>query len=335
MKIFQIIALSLFISGCAVARSSTAPVTLDVVGESLPTIRHINDMKMKGDTLFFVYEDEDGYGQRLLRRAVADTKSHTLRVSPDMGKRENGYFISYMPYPFITDNGSMRIISQDDCEIFTLENDTTFVRTKQFLMSNDSKVPFRISQFVQDIFMTGPDKYVFIGREPNGGRQYAMTADLTTSRIDTIKQINISHELQTWMPNAGKMVYSGKHNRLAFAYKLHPIIEIFDTDGNIINSVKIGDDTFNPKTLDEADFDDLNNLHTVDLTYTPDYIYALYWGFKYADSRQSNPTIIKLDWNGNIIARYSDLAGPLYRIAAKDDSTIIGWNGNEFILLSL
>ena len=56
MKIFQIIALSLFISGCAVARSSTAPVTLDVVGESLPTIRHINDMKMKGDTLFFVYE---------------------------------------------------------------------------------------------------------------------------------------------------------------------------------------------------------------------------------------------------------------------------------------
>ena len=124
---------------------------------------------MKGDTLFFVYEDEDGYGQRLLRRAVADTKSHTLRVSPDMGKRENGYFISYMPYPFITDNGSMRIISQDDCEIFTLENDTAFVRTKQFLMSNDSKVPFRISQFVQDIFMTGPDKYVFIGREPNGG----------------------------------------------------------------------------------------------------------------------------------------------------------------------
>lgn len=335
MKIFQIMALSLFISGCAVARSSTAPVKLDVVGKSLPAIKHINDMKMKGDTLLFVYESEDGDGQRLLRRAVVDIKSHTLRVSPDMGKREDGYFISYMPYPFITDNGSMRIISQDDCEIFTLENDTAFVRTKQFLMSNDSKVPFRISQFVQDIFMTGPDKYVFIGREPNGGSQYAMSADLTSSRIDTIRQINISPELQTWIPNTGEMASSAKHNHLVFAYRLHPVIEIFDTDGNIINSVKIGDDTFNPKTLDEADFDDLNNLHTVDLTYTPDYIYALYWGFKYADSRQSNPTIIKLDWNGNIIARYSDLAGPLYRIAAKDDSTVIGWNGNEFILLSL
>lgn len=335
MKLFQIMALSLFISGCAVALSSNAPVKLDVVGESLPTIRHINDMKMTGDTLLFVYESDDGHGQRLLRRAVVDIRSYTLRVSPDMGKRKDGYFVSYMPYPFITDDGSVRVISQDDCEIFTLENDTSFVRTKQFLISNDSKVPFHISQLVQDVFMTGPDKYVFIGREPNGGHQYAMSADLTSSIIDTIRQINISPELQTWMPNTGEMAYSAKHNHLAFAYRLHPVIEIFDTDGNIINSVKIGDDSFNPETLDEADSDDLNNLLTVDLTYTPDYIYALYWGFRYADSRQSNPTIIKLDWNGRIIARYCDLKGPLYRIAAKYDSTIIGWNGKEFVLLTL
>lgn len=183
--------------------------------------------------------------------------------------------------------------------------------------------------------MTGPNKYVFIGREPNGGRQYAMKADLTTAKIDTICQINISPELQTWMPNIGEMAYSGKHHSIAFAYKLHPFIEIFDIYGNIINFERIGDDTFNPKTLYEADFDELNSLHTVDVTYTPDYIYAHYWGFRYADSQQSKPTIIKLDWGGNIIARYSDLSGPLYRIAAKDDSTLIGWNGKEFVLLTL
>ena len=97
--------------------------------------------------------------------------------------------------------------------------------------------------------MTGSDKYVFIGREPNGGRQYAMKADLISSKIDTIRQINISPELQTWMPNAGEMAYSGKVKSLAFAYKLHPFIEIFDTDGNIINFERIGDDTFNPKRL--------------------------------------------------------------------------------------
>lgn len=335
MKIFLIMALTLVMSGCANAQSTSSPVKLDVVGETLPAIRHINDMKMSGDTLFFVYEGEDGYGQRLLRRAVVDTKIHTLRVSPDMGKREDGYFVSYMPYPFIADGGSVCVISQDDCEIYTIENDTAFVRTKHYLMSGDSKVPFPLSQFVQDVFMTGPDKYVFIGREPNGGRQYAMKADLTTAKIDTIRQINISPELQTWMPNAGEMVYSGKHNRLAFAYKLHPIIEIFDTDDKTIKSIKIGENTFDPKTLEEADFDGLNSLHTVDVTYTPDYIYALYWDFKYAYSKQSQPTIIKLDWDGNVIARYSDLAGPLYRIAAKDDSTLIGWNGKEFVLLTL
>lgn len=328
-------ALTLYMSGCANAQSTSTPVKLDVVGETLPAIRHINDMKMSGDTLFFVYEGEDGYGQCLLRRAVVDTKSHTLRVSTDMGKKDDGYFVSYMPYPFIADGGSVCVISQDDCEQYTLENDTTFIRTKHYLMSSDSKVPFPLSQFVQDVFMTGPNKYVFIGREPNGGRQYAMKADLTTAKIDTIRQINISPELQTWMPNTGEMAYSGKFNRLVFAYKLHPFIEIFDTIGKRIKSVRIGKDSFDPKTMEKADFDGLNSLHTVDVTYTPDYIYALYWGFKYADSKHSKPAIIKLDWDGNIIARYNNWVGPLYRIAAKDDSTLIGWNGNEFVLLTL
>lgn len=335
MKIFLIMALTLFMSGCANAQSASTPVKLDVVGESLPAIRHINDMKMSGDTLFFVYEGENGYGQRLLRRAVVDTKSHTLRVSSDMGKREDGYFISYMPYPFIADDGSVFVISQDDCELYTLENDTIFIRTNHYLMSGDSKVPFPLSHFVQDVFMTGPNKYVFIGREPNGGRQYALKADLTTAKIDTIRQINISPELQTWMPNAGEMAYSGKFNRLVFAYKLHPFIEILDTDGKKIKSVKIGEDTFDPKTMEEADFDGLNSLHTVDLTYTSDYIYALHWSYGYSDADKCAPTVYKIDWNGKVIDRYFNIPYPLYRIAAKDGSTLIGWNGKEFVLLTL
>lgn len=335
MKIFLIMALTLFMSGCANAQSTSTPVKLDVVGETLPAIRHINEMKMSGDTLFFVYESEDGYGQRLLRRAVVYIKSHTLRLSPDMGKREDGYFVSYMPFPYIADNGSVCVISQDDCEIYTIENDTAFVRSKQYLMDGNSTVPFPLSQYVQDVFMTAPDKYVFIGREPNGGRQYAMTADLTTSKIDTICQINISPELQTWMPNTGEMVYSGKHNRLAFAYKLHPIIEIFDTNGKRIKSVRIGEDTFDPKTMEEADFEAMNSLHTVDLTYTSDYIYALHWCYGYSDADKYAPTVYKIDWNGKVIDRYFNIPYPLYRIAAKDDSTLIGWNGKEFVLLTL
>ena len=335
MKIFPIIAITLFMSGYANAQSTTATAKLKISGESLPAIRHITDMKISGDTLLFVFECEDGYGQRLLRRAVIDSTNNTIKISSDMGKRENGYYASYMPYPFISDKGSIRVVGQDDCELFTVENDTAFVRTQQYLMDSNSTVPFPLSQYVQDVYMTGADKYVFVGREPNGGRQYAMTADLTTSKIDTIKQINISPELQAWMPNTGEMVYSGKHKRLAFAYKLHPVIEIFGPDGKLIETVKIGEDTFDPKTLEEADFEDINILHTVDLTCTSNYIYALHWSCRYSDASGLAPTIYKIDWNGKVIDRYFNVPYPIYRIAALDDTRLIGWNGKSFVLLSL
>lgn len=328
-------ALSLLISGCANAQSKSMCSSLDVVGTQLPAIRHMNDMKMSADTLLFVYECEGGYGQQYLRRAVVDTEKNKLSVSNDMGKREGGYYVSDMPYPFITSCGSIGVISRDNGEVYSVSNDTVFIRTKQYLLDDNFKISFPLSQYVQDVFAISPDRYVFIGREPKGGRQFAMTTDMTSSEIDTIRQVNISPDLQAWMPNTGEMAYSDKYDRLAFAYKLHPVVEIFNTDGGTIKSVKIGDETFNPKTLEEADFDDLNILHTVDVTCTPDYIYALYWGFKYADSQKSMPAIIKLDWDGNIIARYSDLAYPLYRIATKDDSTIVGWTGKEFVSMSL
>ena len=335
MKKLGIIAISLIISGCANAQAPMPSSKFDVLGGELPAIRHMVDMKIVGDTLLFAYESEDGYGQRLLRRAVIDSTNNTLVVSPDMGKREDGYFASYMPYPFIADDSSIRVVSQDDCEIYTIENDTAFIRSKQYLLTGNSTVPFPISQYVQDVFMTAPDKYVFIGREPKGGRQYAMKADLSTAKIDTIRQINISPELQSWMPNAGELAYSNKYSRLAFAYKLHPIIEIFDLNGSTIKSVRIGEDTFDPKTLDEADFEALNPLHTVDLTYTPDYIYVLHWNCMYSDAANFAPTIYKMGWDGKIIDRYFNLPYPLYKIAAINDTMLIGWNGKDFTKISL
>ena len=325
MKILPIIALTLFMSGCANAQSTITTTKLKISGEPLPAIRHVTDMKVSGDTLLFVFECENGYGQRFLRRAIIDSANNTINISPDMGKREGGYYASYMPYPFISDNGAIHVVGQDDCELFTVENDTAFVRTRQYMMDGNSTVPFPLSQYVQDVYMTNLDRYVFIGREPNGGRQYAMTADLTTSKIDTIRQINISPELQTWMPNAGEMVYSGKHNRLAFAYKLHPAVEICN----------IGEDTFDPNTLEEADFEALNILHTVDVTHTSDYIYALNWVCKYSDATNFAPTIYKIDWNGKVIDRYFNVPYPLYRIAALDDTRLIGWNGDEFVVIQL
>lgn len=334
MKNLIIFIFALTLTSCTVNAQQSADVQkMILTGNPLPTIRHVNDMKIAGDTLWFVYETEDGFGQCFLRRASIDTISNNLTVSSDIGKRSDGYYLSYMPYPFIAADGTVRVIGQDDSEIYSVENDTALVGTKQYLLGSTGILPFPIAQYTKDVFMTSPHQYVFIGREPNGGPHYAMSANMITAEIDTIRKINISPDLQPWMPNMGELAYSATHQRLAFAYLLHPIIEIFDTDSHSIKSVRLGEDTFDLKTLEDADFENLNTLHTVDITSTPDYIYALYWGYRYSDSKNCTPTLIKIDWNGNIISR-RPVKVPLRRIAASDNA-IIGWTGEDFVILRL
>lgn len=330
MKTVQTILFALLLSGCANAQSTVVSKKLDLTGEPLPSIRHITEMKVSGDTLLFVYESEDGHGQRFLRRAVIDSDRNELKVGPDIGKREDGYYASYMPYPFLDDNGNIRVVSQDDCELYAVQNDTVLVRQNKYLMGSNCRVPFPLSQYVQDVFMTAPEKYVFIGREPNGGRQYAMTADLSLAKIDTIRQINISTELQPWMPNAGELAYSSKHNRLAFAYRLHPVIEIFGFDDTIIKTVKVADLTFNSSTLEEADFESLNPIHFADINTNDNYIYALCWGHRYGKSGTS--TIFQLDWEGNIVNRKTK-GNSISKIAVCGDGKLIAWDGKEMRLI--
>ena len=322
------------LASCSTNAHVTTHQSLTLIGISLPPIRHITEMKIVGDTLWFVYETEDGFGQRFLRKAVIDSTKKTLDVGSDIGRTPDGYFMAYMPYPVKGIDGTVQIVNQEDGEIFGCESDGVLIRTKNYILSGNSVVPFPLSQYVQDISSVSPDNYVFIGREPNGGEQYAMKANITAVEVDTIRKISLSPQLTTWLPNAGELVYSKQFDRLAFAYRLHPIIEIFGMDGKLIKQVRIGEDAFNPSTLDEADFEDLNPLQVVDLSVTTDYIYALYWNFKNADVMLHAPTILKIDWNGNVVDRYSDISQTLYKIAATADY-IIGWAGKRFIRIDL
>ena len=333
MKTLYLIALAVLAAGCINAQSSMDTVRLDCMGQSLPQIRHIVEMKALADTLFFVYESEEGFGQRILQRATIDKQNHRIVISPEIGKRDDGYYVSYMPYPFVGTDGNIHVVSQDDGGIFNLVNDSALVRTKTCLFS--AKVPMPMSQYAQDVFSISPDKYVFIGREPKGGSQYVLSADMVVAEMDTIRRISVSPALTAWMPNAGKMVYSGKYNRIAFAYRLHPVVEIFDTYGTLVKSVRIGEDTFNPETLNEADFEELNTLHTVDVAYTSNYMYALHWSCKYDEIQTASPTLYKIDWNGKIINQYVCGCTFLYGIAALNDSYLIGWTGTEFIMFIL
>ena len=333
MKTLYLMVLSVLTAVCAHAQSAIDTVRLDCMGQPLPKIRHIVEMKALADTLFFVYESEEGFGQRILRRATVDKQNCRLVIGPEIGKRDDGYYVSYMPYPFVGADGKIHVVSQDDGGIYNLAHDSVLVRTKTHLFS--AKVPMPMSQYAQDVFSISPNKYVLIGREPKGGSQYALSADMALAKMDTIRRISISPALTAWMPNAGKMVYSGKYNRMAFAYRLHPIVEIFDAHGTLVKSVRIGKDTFNPATLNEADFEELNTLHTVDVAYTSDYIYALHWSCKYDEIQTASPTLYKIDWDGKIVNQYVCESTFLYGIVALDDSHLIGWTGTEFIVLIL
>ena len=323
----------MMLGSCSANRNIPTNQPFMLTGESLPPIRHITEMKVAGDTLWFVYETEDGFGQRFLRKAVIDRENNTLHVGPDIGRKPDGYFIAYMPYPVNGFEDKIQVVNQEDGKIFDCFNDSVLTPNSKEILLDDSMVPFPISRYVQDISSVAPNNYVFIGREPNGGDQYAMKVNIATAEIDTICKIQLSPEFITWLPNAGELAYSKPYNRLAFAYRLHPIIDIFGMDGKLIKRVRIGEDTFDSESLKEADFEELNPIHTVDISVTPEYIYALHWNSKYADAEDSAPTIFKIDWDGNIVDRLFNVPMPLYKIAVGNDNSIIGWNGKDFVYI--
>lgn len=335
MKHLLILALILSISGCADARTIPTVTKLDTEGEPLPAIRHMIEMKLLGDSLWFVYESEEGYGQQILRRAIVDYENNRVVLRPEIGKQPDGYYVSYMPYPLADVDGTIRAIGRDDCEFYDIENDTILIRLKEEVMGENYSMPLTLSRYVKDVFTTGKDKYVFVGREPKGGRQFALAADVQAAKIDSIRQIAISPDLQAWMPNTGEMAYSGKYKRIAFAYRLHPVLEIFGLDGSIIKTIEVAAPTFDPATLEEADFEDLNPLHFIDINSTDDYIYALHCGHSYKERNVPgvSSSIYKIDWNGNIVNQYS-VTSYFQSIAVYNDNILIAWNGKEFIKIT-
>lgn len=120
----------LMMASCYANAHVTSNQSLTLIGDSLPPIRHITDMKAVADSLWFVYETEDGFGQRFLRKAVIDRDNNTLDVGPVLGKKSDGYYKAYMPYPTIDIDGNIQVVNQEDGEIFNCVNDSVLIRTK-------------------------------------------------------------------------------------------------------------------------------------------------------------------------------------------------------------
>lgn len=327
--VIYLIIIAFITASYASAQSSAKTESLHCEGQAFPKISHVDEMKISGDTLFMVYETEGGFCQRILRRATVDVSGHRLALGPEVGKQDDGYYASYMPYPFVGADGRMTVVGQDDGEVYNIINDSVLMRPKLSLFDGD--VPFPISRYAQDVYAASANQYIFVGREPKGGAQYAMRADMDSARIDTIRRLSASPTLPAWMPNAGELAYNPISKRLAFAYRLHPVVEIFGVDGAILKRVEVGDATFDPSTLDKADFEADNPQHFVDISATDGYIYALYWGRKFGETGSS--TIYKIDWCGNIVKRYT-IDETLSKIAVYDENILIAWDGKQMKIVS-
>lgn len=87
MKRLQLSAPALLLAACATTGQTPLLSEFDLTGDPLPPVRHVTEMKVSGDTLFFVHDSEESHGQLFLRRAVIDLADNHLDISPEIGKK--------------------------------------------------------------------------------------------------------------------------------------------------------------------------------------------------------------------------------------------------------
>ena len=304
--------------------------------DSLPDISHVIDMKATGEKIIITYELKKGYGQRIMREIYPDTTTNILSFGKEYGKRDNGYYQLYMPYLIDSPDGNFQVVSQDDGELFTVGTDYKLESTGRFLIGTNFNIPFPISLYLKDAQQLSTDRYMFIAREPNGGRQSVFISDTGSIAISEIRPIIADANYPAWMINTGELAYSDRTGICAYAYRLYPKVEFFKPSGETITIHTVAEGGFDHQTMDYADMEEHNTLYFTDLTQTPDYTYALYLGKKWSDINHDagSSRIYKSNHLGEIVGTI-EIPVTLHNIVVLDDGQILAWNGENFLLIRL
>lgn len=159
--------------------------------------------------------------------------------------------------------------------------------------------------------------------------------------IDEVSKIVYKEDNTSWIINFGKATYHPKNRTVAFAYQLYPAIQFIDTSNNQVFTATLPDATPSDIATDIADIWEQNPVQFKDITSNEKHIYALYWGKTFAtvrNERQSGKgasSIVKYDWDGNLIAIYT-IDRCLEAIGvSNDDSYLIGYDSNEMCMIGL
>ncbi len=293
-------------------------------------------MKAAGDALYCVYENDGSFGQRMLGCFTINSRNRSLSYNGDFGKMPDGYWQTYMPYPFMSPAGELTVAGMDDGRVYKPGHGLSLYPGQRYLIGTGSSTSYPLSMYVSDIFQLTVDDYIYVGRQPKGGIQAALRTDCATMEITEIKPLIADQRYPSWIVNTGEMIYNSREKICAYAYRLFPKIDFFDLDGNTINSVIFAIDSFDPSTIDMADTETLNPIHFIDLTQTASHIYALYCGTTIADAMSENAgsTIYRLDSDGKVAGTYS--VGIFIRnFAAINDTTFIAWTGSQFLFIKI
>lgn len=329
--------ISILFAALSISAHSLQSISMEALDiDSMPQISHIIDMKLQNDTLFLTYENHEEMGQQFLKAYLYDHNKKKLTLIKEMCRMDNGYYQSYMPGIILNPYGGLELVGKDECKIYNVDHNLYITPTHRHLTGAELKMPFALTSYVTDVSKIDSDRYVFIARKPRGGSQSAFITDFADSTVTEIKKLAYNPEYDSWIANTGKMVYNHSEKTMAFAYRLHPCIEFFYINGGLVKSLKIGTDTFMPETLEDADTENMNIIHFIDIDCSKETLFALYMGKKYNEILPSDHTLLYIfDFEGKKMKEY-DIPAVITNLATSGDGkTIISYDGNKFIMFSL
>ena len=311
---------------------------LRIQTDSLPDISKISEMRLHDEELYLTYETQGSWGQQFVSRYSMDFNEGMMHFEKDYFKKENGYYQFFAPLLFTDTESSLYVSGRDELSVYLVSSEGIAYNNGDYIMTNDSNVPYEMVMEARQIFHYAPHEYIFIGRKPKDGMQGIYHSDNTTGGIEITEVSRIVYDDTniSWTANFGRMTYNSEKGVAAFAFQMFPAVQFIDVrNGKAFNVVLPNTESVQLIT-DRADIWEQNDVQFKDITSNSNHIYALYWGMGFDEaenkkiSGNGESKVIRFDWKGNITDVYVfDICISSIAVS-EDDSLILGHDGEYF-----
>ncbi len=259
---------------------------------------------------YYVFTQKGNYSFRIF-----DTSFNEINQICVRGNGENEWLAPYATGQFDTYNGQK--------SFYVLERPMHTLRLCTLSDGNRVDVEDFSGKDIADlryVFCTGDKTY--IGSQDNDGRKL-FTYDAKTKTLTEFE-----HEgVETDECKIGKQdllqtlaTYSPEKHRLAVTYFSFPLLVMRDSDGNVVKTVRIGEDWphYTDKNFEDA------NMWIIGVSSDKDNVYLLYDD----PALPKEMSVLAFDWEGKPVARYH-IARAMAFAVNNDNHTILTINEDE------